>query len=305
MVSPSFNSVDPDTKSPYADEINFGFERQIIEDMSFSTTVILKWERNLIDDVDGAHINMDLFKRTGQLEWTGYTAVAGTDPFTGNPVTFYEMNPDFGDFAYVTMNIPGTTRKYRGIEFKLTKRMSRRWAMQASYVWSRGKGILNTSRDQSTGYSGFFDNPDSMIYAYGRLDYQREHMVKIQGTYIGPFGINLSAYYQFGSGIPYTRRIRSIEAGLGFLYQGAEIIFAEPRGTEKLPDQHLLDVRLEKTFNIGKGQIGLQADAYNLFNSNRVTSVGSLTNVDWTSSNQRIYSIMSPRYFQFGMVFRF
>jgi outer membrane receptor protein involved in Fe transport len=305
--SPALNSVDPNTKSPYADEINFGFEREIIEDMSFSTTVILKWERDLIDDVDGAHVNLDLFKQTGQMQWTGYTPVTGTDPFTGNAVTFYEMNSDFGDFAYVTMNIPGTSRKYRGLEFKLTKRMSRRWAMQASYVWSRGTGILNTSRDQSTGYSGFFDNPDSMINAYGRLDYQREHLVKVQGTYIGPLGINLSAHYQFGSGVPYTRRLRSIEAGLGVLYQGAEVIFVEPRGTEKLPDQHLLDVRLEKTFKVWRGQIGLQVDAYNLFNNNQPTSVGSLTNVDWSqgAGNQRVYGIMGPRYIQFGVVYRF
>jgi hypothetical protein len=144
-----------------------------------------------------------------------------------------------------------------------------------------------------------------MITAYGRLDYQREHLVKVQGTYIGPWGINLSAYYQFGSGVPYTRRLRSIEAGLGVLYQGAEIIFVEPRGTEKLPDQHLLDVRLEKTFNVWKGQIGLQVDAYNLFNNNRAASVGSLTNVSWTSTWQRVISIMGPRYFQFGLIYRF
>jgi outer membrane receptor protein involved in Fe transport len=302
--SPALNSIDPNTKSPYADEINFGFERELIEDMSFSTMVILKWERNLIDDVDGGHANIDLFRQTGQLEWTGYHAVTGTDPLTGNPATFYEWDSDFGNFAYVTMNIPGTSRKYRGLEFKLTKRMSRRWAMQASYVWSRGTGILNTSRDQSTGASGFFDDPNTMINAYGRLDYQREHLVKVQGTYLGPWGINLSAYYQFGSGVPYTRRLRSIEAGLS-LYQGAVTIYVEPRGTEKMPDQHLLDVRLEKTFNVWRGQIGLQVDAYNLFNNNRATSVGSLTNVDWSSTLQRVYSIMSPRYIQFGVVYRF
>lgn len=306
VVSPSLNSVDPNTTSPYADEINFGFEREIIEDMSFATTVILKWERNLIDDVDAAHLNVDLFKRTGQMEWTGYTAVTGTDPITGNPATFYEMNSDFGDYNFLTTNIPGTSRKYHGIEFKLIKRMSRRWAMQTSYVWSRGTGILNTSRDQSTGASGFFDNPDSMINAYGRLDYQREHLVKVQGTYIGPWGISASAYYQFGSGVPYTRRLRSIEAGLGVLYQGAEIIYVEPRGSEKLPAQHNLDLRIEKTFNLWRGQIGIQLDAYNVFNSNKATSVGSLTNVSWFSpTDKSIYGIMNPRYFQFGLIYRF
>jgi hypothetical protein len=146
-----------------------------------------------------------------------------------------------------------------------------------------------------------------MIYAYGRLDYQREHLVKVQGTYIGPWGLTVSGYYQFGTGVPYTRVIRTYEAGLGSLYQGGVAIFAEPRGTQELPDQHLLDLRIEKAFNLGKGQIAAQIDIYNVFNNNQATSVGNTTNYDWflDERGQSIYGIMGPRYFQFGVIYRF
>jgi hypothetical protein len=307
VYSPGTTVVDPAISSPYADEINFGFEREIFEDFSASATFLAKWEQNLIDDVDRAHLDWSHYLATGELVWTGYDPVVGTDPFTGDPITFYEMNDSFGDYGFVFQNVPGTARKYTGFEFKLTKRISHRWGMQSSYVWSHGVGILNTSRDQSTGFSGFYDDPNSMINAYGRLDYQREHLIKVQGTYQGPWGVSVSGFYQFGTGVPYTRVLRSYEAGLGSLYQGGVSIFAERRGSHELPDQHLLDVRIEKAFNLGRGQIAAQIDIYNVFNNNRATSVGATTNYDWflDSRGQSVYGIMGPRYFQFGLIYRF
>ena len=305
VQSPGTTTVDPNIKSPYADEFNVGIERELFEDFSASATFIAKWEKSLIDDVDRAHLDWNHYLQTGELVWSGYSAVEGTDPFTGDPVTFYEMNDTFGDYGFVFQNVPGTARKYTGLEFKLTKRMSRRWAMQSSYVWSNGRGILNTSRDQSTGFTGFYDDPNSMINAYGRLDYQREHLVKVQGTYMAPMGITISGYYQFGSGVPYTRVIRSYEAGLGSLYQGGVSIFAEARGTRRLPDQHLLDLRIEKAFNVGRGEIALQFDAYNVFNNNKATSVGNVTNYDMFLDHQSVYGIMGPRFFQLGVLYRF
>ena len=305
VQSPGTTAVDPNIESPFADELSIGVERELFEDFSASATFIAKWEKNLIDDVDRAHLDWDHYVQTGELVWSGYTAVQGTDPFTGDPVTFYEMNDTFGDYGFVFQNVPGTARKYTGLEFKLTKRLSNRWAMQSSYVWSNGRGILNTSRDQSTGFTGFYDDPNSMINAYGRLDYQREHLVKVQGTYMAPLGITVSGYYQFGSGVPYTRVIRSYEAGLGSLYQGGVSIFAEERGSRRLPDQHLLDLRIEKAFQVGRGEIALQFDAYNVFNNNKATSVGNVTNYDMFLDGQAIYGIMGPRYFQLGVLYRF
>jgi outer membrane receptor protein involved in Fe transport len=298
---PTAVEVDSDIGPSHGDEITFGVEREIIADLSFSVTFIAKWEKNLVDDVDQAHIDIDYFKETGELKWSGYTPIQGTDPMTGNPVTFYEMNPDFGAQEWLVMNIPGTVRKYRGLELKLTKRMSNNWAMQASYVWSKGEGLLNTSRGQSTGESGYYDNPNVHINAFGLLDFQRQHQVDVQVTYSAPLGFQLSAYYQFGSGMPYTRMIRSEEAGLGMLYQGYVTILAEPRGSSKLSDQHILDMRVEKSFKLGPGEFSVLGDVFNAFNSNEVTDIGNLTNVNWGTP----YSIMGPRYVQLAVRYRF
>jgi len=301
VYSPALSSYDSDISSPYADEINFGIEREIMENFFFTATIIAKWERNLIDDVDANHLDTDLLKETGELDWSGYTPVQGTDPETGNSVTFYEMNMDFGDYQWYFTNIGGTGRKYKGLELKLTKRMSGNWAMLASYVWSKGVGYLNTSRGQSTSYSGYFDNPNVMVNAWGTLDYQRQHMVKVQGTYRAPMGIYFGVYYQFGSGVPYTRYLRTWEAGLGQLWQGIVSVFAEPRGSRKLPDQHLLDIRIEKSFNIGRGIFRILADVHNVFNVNTATSLGNTTGVNLGD----VYGIIGPRYVMLGLIYKF
>ena len=301
VSTPSLNTIDDDVSSAYSDQISFGIEREIFEDVSIAATFIGKWERNLLEDVDRAHLDVDRFRDTGDLVWNGYHPVTGTDPDTGNPVTFYEQDPGFVEPQWFLMNIPGTGRKYRGLELKLNKRMSHNWAMQLSYVWSKGEGILNTSRSQSSGASGFYDDPNGMINARGRLENQREHQVKLLLTVRAPFGINVGVYYFFGTGMPYTRRIRTLEAGLGSLYQGVVSVYAEERGSHRLPSQHIPSIRLEKAFNILKGQLSFQVDVTNIFNNNQTTSIGTTTGFDW----QRVYGIMSPRSAKIGVLYRF
>jgi hypothetical protein len=295
----SATDIDGDITPTYADEINFGIEREIIEDLSISATFIAKWERNCVDDVDSDHIDVDYLKDTGESRWTGYTAVQGTDPQTGNTLTFYDRDPATPSATWYIMNIPGTSRKYRGLELKLTKRMSNNWALNASYVWSKGEGYLNTS--ESSGATGKWDDPNVMFNAWGVLENQNQHLVKVQGTYAAPLGFVLSAYYTFASGLPYTRRLRSLEAGIGALSQGVVTINAETRGSSNLPAQHNLDLRLEKAFKIGPGHLSLIADVFRSLNLNTTTSIGSLTGVDIG----RVYGIMSPRYVRLGARYSF
>jgi hypothetical protein len=126
-------------------------------------------------------------------------------------------------------------------------------------------------------------------------------------TYQLPLGFTVGTFYQYGSGVPYTRVIRTLESGLGSLYQGIVGIFAEPRGSQLLPSQHLLDIRLEKSVRLPRGELALQLDCYNVFNNNQTTSIGATTDWDWfqDSRGQSVYSIMAPRYFQLGLIYRF
>jgi len=76
-------------------------------------------------------------------------------------------------------------------------------------------------------------------------------------------------------------------------------IYAEERGSRRLPDVTLLDLRLEKTFKISNVTLSAFADCFNVFNSGYAASV-------WTNSSnptyefERMMTINNPRVFQLG-----
>lgn len=66
-----------------ASESPFGFngvERELVEDLTFSATVIGKWEKNIIDDVDAAHLDLNKLRTTGignVTNWNWFKTTAG------------------------------------------------------------------------------------------------------------------------------------------------------------------------------------------------------------------------------------
>jgi hypothetical protein len=148
--------------------------------------------------------------------------------------------------------------------------------------------------------SSFFNEPNIHINAWGVISTQREHFVKIQGTYGAPFGIYLSTVCYLMSGSPYGRTLRTTEAGAK-LYQGTVSILVEPIGTYRLPAIYDINFRFEKSFAIGPGRFGIQGDVFRVLNANTTTSVGTVTNVDF----QKVLGILGARYFRLGLTYRF
>lgn len=65
--------------------------------------------------------------------------------------------------------------------------------------------------------------------------------------------------------------IDSRTAGLGFLLQGNVWIRVEERGSDTLPAQHRIDMRIRKNFRIGAGSLYVWAD--NPYNWQEVISI--------------------------------
>lgn len=297
--------LDPDgVKAYYNDEINFGIEQELVKNLSFSVMFIQKWEKNWVEDIDVNHIDVADLKTNGIWErepiWFDYTLVQGIDPHTGNTVTYYSVSPDNSSFSMMAINIPGTMRKYRALELKLKKRMSKNWALDASYVWAWSRSLLDYSQMPSDSAWGTFNEPHIHINSWGEVPSQRQHIFKFQGHYQAPLGIRLSTSCFFMSGRPYGRQLRSDKAGVS-LYQGRKTILVEPIGTYHLPAIYDVNLRVEKRFNVGPGEIRFIGDVFNLLNLNTTTSIGTLTDQDW----QDVKAIKVPRYFRLGLAFRF
>jgi len=296
-----------DLTAPYSDEITIGVERELWEDWSLGVRYIKKWDKNLIEDVDAAHLNIDTLFNTGELEWIDYAPVDLIDPYSGNTYTFYnDMNFGRVPEPYI-INPPGAERGYDGVELTLDKRYSRGWAANLSYVYARSRGLIDTQRgNESLGTSGLYENPNYHTNRDGRFFLERRHQFKVTGLVKGPWGINVSGYFRYMSGRRRTRQISSdYVVNYDPLNQANTTINAEARGATSQPEIVLLDLRLEKAFKLGNVRFSVFADIFNIFNTNTTTSYttnnSSHPTLDWQETDE----IVDPRVVRLGAKLEF
>ncbi|MDD8013228.1 MAG: hypothetical protein PHX05_07115, partial [Acidobacteriota bacterium] len=289
-------------KAPYADELTIGVERELFTDWSASARFIRKWDRNLIHQVDAAQLDMDKLMATGELDWSkNWITKTAVDPFDGKTVTFYSKKNTGASEVYI-VNPPGAERDYKGLEITLNKRFSHGWQLNTSYVYGEGTGLISQGRGSaSLGTSGLFGDPNAHTYAYGTLDLDSRHQFKVQGLVAGPLGINLSGYFRYMSGAPWTRVVNSRYLGVTVSQsRSGSTIYAEERGARRLPDAVRLDLRLEKAFKIKNVTLAAFADCFNVFNQGIATSVWANSSYQVLYPFERMMTINDPRMFQLG-----
>jgi len=258
---------DKDIRPPYVDELIFAIEREIFHNFSLGVNYTRKWAKDIIEQYN-------------RIPGTEYTLDSMTEPGTdgvfgtGDDITF-DVYSGSGNapVGWVT-NIDGkdgkplAERRYEGLEFIFNKRLSDKWQLFGSIVFSKSTGNIGQSYDASYYGTGSFMDPNSKVNNFGRLDLDRPLVIKLAGTYIAPYGINLSFYYTHYSGLPYNRTIRVY--GLAPWSTDPVYINSNTPGTYRLPATDNLDLRVEKNFNIGPGQLGLFVDVFNALNSGYV-----------------------------------
>jgi hypothetical protein len=277
-------AVDPDVKHPRMDEFTAGIERAITSDVRFSVTGIWRKSKNFVD---------------GVYPDARFTRASITNELTGQPEEFYRWeNSETSVFNGLITNIDdweyldpdgnviaraNPKREYKGLMLVLSKRFSNRWQGQVSYVLAKTEGTAdNASFGVSTGVSNVWKTPNTaVVNAFGPTGADRTHEVKLFATYQVPkVELSLNAYYRYLTGVPYNARYRfnsSDRADLNMpLFPGAQReVLLEPRGSRRVEDQSLLDLRLEKIFKIGgRGdKISVYADIVNVFNSGTINFV--------------------------------
>src|SRR5262249_25924209 len=151
-------------------------------------------------------------------------------------LTFYSVLPAFiGKDAFLHTNC-GCTQRYQGLEVSMTKRMSDRWQMMASYVYSKldGDMILDpTNPNNQLPFVKTGRGPTTQI-GTSTSAYDQPHSFKLLGSYQAPGGINIGANFQALSGLPRDRTLNVA------LQQGTLAYRVEPRGTYRYDTLKLL-----------------------------------------------------------------
>jgi hypothetical protein len=151
--------------------------------------------------------------------------------------------------------------KYKTVEFSLNKR--------ASHNYSLGAGFGYTWKND---YPLSFNNTPNGPFNY---DY-RDASFKINGMYNAPWGINISPVYRFQAGVNFARTIvPAAPASCACTFSAARggslantTVYADAYGDNKQDNISVLDIRVEKTVNLGSAaKVRLFLDGFNMLNS--------------------------------------
>jgi hypothetical protein len=178
----------------------------------------------------------------------------------------YTQNPAFGSLLVVgNFNVAD----YDAFVLELIRRQYRSWELQGSYTWSMAEGNGEDFRQ-------FIGLDQSLLDdEYGYQSNDQRHVVKLSATTITPWGFRLGGRVLWQSGLPYS----ILEQDLSFdavppayltlgSYNPARNRLQYPTGvrnSERNDSQWLLDLKLTKEMNLGRGlNLQLAAEIFNV-----------------------------------------
>lgn len=253
--------VDPDVRHLHLDELAAGVERALGGQLRLSATGLWRRSTDFVGVVVPDARFMPVQVRN-LLTGTPITVYAWANPsVAGRLIT----NPD--GFAYLgtdgrPLGNAEAFRDYEGLLLLLSRRLAGRWQAQASYMLSRVEGSVDNDYSESLGAPGpFLSATRGLVNAVGLPTHDARHEFKLLGSYQAPkIELALSGFLRAVSGTTYTP-FQDL-SGLP-----PETVRLEPRGSRRLPTPVQLDVRIEKVFAIGRGQLGVYVDIVNAFDA--------------------------------------
>src|SRR5262249_29207736 len=201
---PRSNTIDPNLKDPKNDEIMFAYQRELAANWSFNVDWIQRWFSDMTTDqncygIACDHVASTVYALNRVVTDFGPDNLRGTGD--DRSLTFYDVKPEFlGKDTFFHTNCGNNVgvdcvQHYKALEMSFAKRMSNRWQMQGSYVWSRLDGVQPNLSTSTTTLrpDGVFDftNPNNVIdfVGFGRGGNDQPHAFKILGSYQAAWGI--------------------------------------------------------------------------------------------------------------------
>ena len=216
---PSASQVDRGLQTPYSDELTVGFEREIAPEVSIKLTYINKHYRQQLQDRD---VNHDVryhdgavLDQLGILLPPGSGGGASSQRIQDNRPDLYIHNFFFNQIFRVG-NINHSV--YHGFELQVTKRLSRKWEMVASYTYSRN---LSQAEDFE---SALGDDPAAIPQEYGYSSDDQRHVVKFNAIAYLPKDWQVGTTMSWATGLPYSV-ISTFQALDNFDYPATRLLY--------------------------------------------------------------------------------
>jgi hypothetical protein len=296
-----------DEREPKSDELSLSFERELGENFGLRASGIHSRYHNTYRLLNLLR-PYDSYSIAVTRPDPGPDATIGTVDDPGVMFTYYEYPAALAGRAFerfARVNDPAADQTYKSIDLSLFKRLSKNWQLLGSYsATKRDVPIIFTNQTAPATQAALEFNsnveagPVTPNAEINTADREWEWSAKLSGVYVFPFQLMAAANFEHRSGYPWARQVR---------FTGGRTIpnitlNVEPVGTRRLPHNNQLDMRVEKTFTLMKGQkVAVRANVFNVLNSNTVLELSRLSGATF----MRPTDIMPPRITEFSISYSF
>jgi hypothetical protein len=296
----NLGQANPDLVAPTSDEINASLERELIPNLAVRVLGVYSKNRNNYR-VANVLRPYEAFNIPVTNPDPGPDGRVGTADDPGVNFTYWEYSPTLAGQRFerpMFINDPNIDQTFKSIELGVAKRSSDGWMLNFSYMATKKNVPLFAGQqisevDSLARNADYNPNPE-----INHSDQTWEWNGHVSGSYELPYGIQAAGNYQFRSGRPYAREV---------LFRGGRTItnlavLVEPYGSQHFPDLHMVDVRFEKRFSLGRGQnVSARANIYNLMNKSTPTDIDFRSGPTYGLTE----AIIQPRIMDFGFVYSF
>ena len=280
---------------------SWGIEHELFEDFSLGANYIYRRDFDLVSELN---TDVDL------AEYSRYTE---SSSFTGQTFDAWTYTGDGGTFSLLT-NAPSANRKltFNGVEIVARKRWSDGWQLSGSLTLGENNFHVTPEFNRRGFRAGpaTSPNPNDVEFQGGQSQNGQNDFTaggqhsrwifKLSGSYELPWQIMLSGFLNMRDGYP-IEYYKWGEPPDGITGR-APAVLTEPLGDSRYDTMALFDWRVEKSFELPYGRIGVIFDMFNTFNANTVLTIQSRENI---GNFQNVLNYLSPRIIRFGVRYRF
>jgi outer membrane receptor protein involved in Fe transport len=307
----------PNLKEPMSNEFSLSVERELMRNFAIRATGI--YSRQQVFRVQNNLRPYSVYNIPVTNPDPGPDGVLGTADDPGKAITFYEYPAALAARQFqqpmLVNGTPADDQKYKTFEIAASKRLDRRWMLMASYSATKIY-IPHVQNTASTGND--FTNPGLQVFL-STLDPNSEINTlynlwewtgRLDGAYIFPKAVQVSANFEHRSGQPWARTV-NFRAPAGQPIPTI-VLRTEPIGTQRLPNINLLHMRVEKSFRMAQGRrVSARLNIFNMTNINTEQSITQLSGVNFGrpggtgGGGGGGLGVLSPRIAELGVEYSF
>lgn len=240
-----------DVKRPVSNEYTVELQRELPQNVVFSTGYTIKQTRRNIGEID-----------TIQTLATWGAPISVREVTSGEVVNVWRRGT--ANTARLFFNSPASDTDYHGGDVTLNKRMSNKWSLMAGGTWGRVTSRTRGGLRSDPHILNYFDN-ETLAGA------DRPWSYRLSGVRELPYGVSASGTWQYQAGAPQETTIVVTNQTLS-LPQGNTTLRAREFGETRLPKVSGLDLSIRKTFRSGQKSFAPRLDIFNATNSSIVTA---------------------------------